>query len=130
MPMMVTGGFRTREGMQAALASGDCDVVGLGRPLCCEADFPRRLLAGEVDEVPRYEDRLRLSESGLFSPTSPLTLFKVLNTFGAQSWFYCQLFRMADGKEPDLGRGILSTLREYLGDELATARRMHRAFGD
>jgi hypothetical protein len=27
-------------------------------------------------------------------------------------------------------RGILSTLVEYLRDELATARRVHRAFGD
>jgi 2,4-dienoyl-CoA reductase-like NADH-dependent reductase (Old Yellow Enzyme family) len=130
MPIMVTGGLRSRAGMEAALASGDCDMVGLGRPLCCEPDFPRRLLSGEVDEVARYEDRLRLSENGWLSPASPLTLFKVLNTFGAQSWFYCQIFRMADGDPPDLGRGLMSTLREYLGDELAAARRMHRAFGD
>jgi hypothetical protein len=48
----------------------------------------------------------------------------VLNTFGAQSWYYCQLFRLADGQPADLERGMLSTLVEYLGDELRTARRV------
>ncbi|CAI6282814.1 unnamed protein product [Periconia digitata] len=30
--LMVTGGFRTRRGMIAALESGACDIVGVGRP--------------------------------------------------------------------------------------------------
>jgi len=129
MPMMVTGGFRSREAMEAALGSGDCDMVGLGRPLCWQPDFPRRLLAREVDRIERVEDRLKFAERGWRSPTSRLLPIKMLNTFGAQSWFYCQLFRLADGRPADLERGMLSTLIEYLGDELRTARRMHRAFG-
>ncbi len=129
MPMMVTGGFRSREAMEAALGSGDCDMVGLGRPLCWQPDFPRRLLAREVDRIERVEDRLRFAERGWRSPTSRLLPIKMLNTFGAQSWFYCQLFRLAAGRPADLERGMLSTLIEYLGDELRTARRMHRAFG-
>ena len=129
MPMMVTGGFRSRAGMEAAVASGDCEVVGLGRPLCWQPDFPRRLLAREVEEAPRIEDRLKLSRRGWLSPTSPSAAIRILNTFGAQSWFYCQLFRLADGLPVQPDRGILSTLVEYLRDELATARRMHKAFG-
>jgi 2,4-dienoyl-CoA reductase-like NADH-dependent reductase (Old Yellow Enzyme family) len=128
MPLMVTGGFRSRAGMEAAL-EGDCDVVGLGRPLCWQPDFPRRLLAREVDRVERIEDRLRFAERGWRSPTSRLLLARILNTFGAQSWYYCQLFRLADGRPADLDRGMLASLGEYLRDELATARRMHRAFG-
>lgn len=130
MPVMVTGGFRSRAGMVAALDEGDCDMIGLGRPLCWQPDFVRRLLAREVDEVERIEDRQRIRDRGWLSPTSPLTAVKILNTFGAQSWYYCQLFRLADGKPADLDRGIVSTLREYLADELSTARRMHRAYGD
>jgi 2,4-dienoyl-CoA reductase-like NADH-dependent reductase (Old Yellow Enzyme family) len=41
--LMVTGGFRSRQGMQAALDSGACDLIGLGRPC---AVWPR--LAKEV----------------------------------------------------------------------------------
>jgi 2,4-dienoyl-CoA reductase-like NADH-dependent reductase (Old Yellow Enzyme family) len=117
MPLMVTGGFRSRAAMEAALER-DCDVIGLGRPLCWQPDFPRRLLAREVDHVERIEDRLRFAERGWRSPTSPFVLAKVLNTFGAQSWYYCQLFRLADGKPADLQRGMLSSLGEYLRDEL------------
>ena len=105
-------------------------MIGLGRPLCWQPDFVRRLLAHEVDGIERIEDRLRLRDRGWLSPASPIVPIKLLNTFGAQSWYYCQIFRLADGKPAEVGRGILSTLREYLADELSTARRMHRAYGD
>ena len=130
MPLMVTGGFRTRAGMEAALASGDCDVIGLGRPLCWQPDFPRRLLAREAGGIERVEDRLRFAARGWRSPASPLLLLKVLNTFGAMSWYYCAIFRLADGRPVDPGRGMLAALVEYLRDEFATARRVRRAVGD
>ena len=129
MPLMVTGGFRTRAGMEAALLGEECDVIGLGRPLCWQPDFPRRLLERTAEGIERIEDRLCIRRSGRLSPASPIVAMKMLNTFGAMSWFYCQIFRLADGKAPDLSRGILSTLREYLADEIATAGRVHRAFG-
>ncbi len=128
MPMMVTGGFRTRVAMEAALASGDCDVIGLGRPLCSKPDFPRQLLAGEVAGIDRLEDRLKFASRGWRSPSSALMPARILNVFGAQAWYYCQIFRLADGRPPELDRGLLASLAEYLGDELASARRMHRAF--
>jgi 2,4-dienoyl-CoA reductase-like NADH-dependent reductase (Old Yellow Enzyme family) len=121
MPLMVTGGFRSREAMEAAL-EGACDVIGLGRPLCWQPDLPRRLLARAVDRIERLEDRLRFAERGWRSPSSPFTLAKVLNAFGAQSWYYCQLFRLADGQPADLERSMLSTLVEYLRDELRASR--------
>jgi 2,4-dienoyl-CoA reductase-like NADH-dependent reductase (Old Yellow Enzyme family) len=116
MPLMVTGGFRSRAAMAAALER-DCDVIGLGRPLCWQPDFPRRLLAGEVDHIERVEDRLRFADSGWRSPTSPYTAARALNAFGAQAWYYCQLFRLADGRPADLERGMLGSLVEYLREE-------------
>ncbi|KAI0868723.1 NADH:flavin oxidoreductase/NADH oxidase [Hypoxylon argillaceum] len=32
LPLMVTGGFRTRTGINAALSSNACDMIGIGRP--------------------------------------------------------------------------------------------------
>jgi 2,4-dienoyl-CoA reductase-like NADH-dependent reductase (Old Yellow Enzyme family) len=141
MPLMVTGGFRSRAAMEAALLApspasagegwgegsgsgegpreGDCDLIGLGRPLCWQPDFPRRLLAREVDHVERIEDRLRFAEHGWRSPTSRLLAARILNTFAGQAWYYCQLFRLADGLPADLERGLLSSLAEYLRDELS-----------
>ncbi len=46
-PLMVTGGFRTRAGIDAALGSGACDLIGMARPLAVETDAPAHLLAGQ-----------------------------------------------------------------------------------
>jgi 2,4-dienoyl-CoA reductase-like NADH-dependent reductase (Old Yellow Enzyme family) len=127
MPLMITGGFRTRAVMEGAIAEGDCDVVGLGRPLCTEPDLPRRLLAGEADRAVAWEQRLRLAARGLLSPTSPLLPLRVLNVLGAQGWYYQQIFRLADSGRPDTTLGMLPATWAYLKDEIATARRVHRA---
>ena len=46
-PLVLTGGFRTFEGMTQAIESGDVDFVGLGRLLAIEPDAPNRLIKGE-----------------------------------------------------------------------------------
>lgn len=126
MPLMVTGGFRTRDGMEQALASGATDVIGLGRPLCTDAAAPAQLLAGTQQELARHEHRLRLGP-GMLAPGSRVFLFKLMNIFGQQGWYYLQLFRMADGLKPDLGLGVLGSLFGYLKDEYSTAWRLRRA---
>ncbi len=132
MPLMVTGGFRTRAGMASALGAapgeGDCDVIGLGRPLCWMPDFPRQLLAGTRDSIEDLDDRLRFRERGWLSPQSSSVAAKALNAFAAQSWYYCQLFRLAEGKPAEISRGVFSTLREYLGAELKAAYATRRVY--
>jgi 2,4-dienoyl-CoA reductase-like NADH-dependent reductase (Old Yellow Enzyme family) len=133
MPLMVTGGFRSRRGMTAAISGesgeeGDCDVIGLGRPLCWMPDFPRRLLHGELQEIVDLDERLRLRERGWLSPQGTTVMARALNAFAAQSWYYCQLFRLAEGRTAELDRGVLSTLREYLGAELKSAYATRRAY--
>lgn len=44
-PIMLTGGFRSREGMQAALDAG-VDIIGIARPMALAPEFPARLLDG------------------------------------------------------------------------------------
>lgn len=128
MPLMVTGGFRTRSFMEQTLNNGHCDVVGLGRPFCTDPDFPRRLLAGEIAVAPQHEKQLRLGSSKWLSGASPVFLIKLVNVLGAQGWYYLQLFRLADGKPADLKLGITSAMLRYLWDELTTARRVRRAW--
>jgi len=126
MPLMLTGGFRSRAGMEEALAGGAVDVIGLARPLCTDANLPRRLLAGSDEALPGYERSLRWGP-GLFAPTSKVFLFKLVNVLGQQGWYYQQIARAGDGLEPDLGRGVFSAFVRYLWDEYMTAWRMHRA---
>lgn len=52
VPLMVTGGFRSRAAMDAALASGALDVVGIGRPFCADPAVADGLLSGRLSEAP------------------------------------------------------------------------------
>lgn len=126
MPLMVTGGFRSRGGMEAALASGDCDLIGLARPLCVDPDFPRRLLERATEAAPGYDARLVLARRGLFSPASPATLFRAINVLGAQAWYGHQMLRLAQDRPVEPGRGVL---RSFLGYSLREYRQAWRIRG-
>lgn len=43
-PIMLTGGFRTRVGMDTALAEGACDVIGIARPMLSDPAIPQKLV--------------------------------------------------------------------------------------
>ncbi|MEE4331086.1 MAG: NADH:flavin oxidoreductase/NADH oxidase family protein, partial [Wenzhouxiangella sp.] len=85
-PVMVTGGFRTRAAMEAALEEG-VSAIGVGRPLCIGPDLPNRLLAGEINELPSPEKDFRLGP-GWLGPHSSSDLMKAANGFASMSYFY------------------------------------------
>ncbi|MEZ5953122.1 MAG: NADH:flavin oxidoreductase/NADH oxidase family protein [Hyphomonas sp.] len=107
MPLMVTGGFRTTAAMNEAVAAGEADLIGLGRPLCVDPDAPARLLSGEAASIDGWEKHLRIGP-GLLGPQSPLKLVKALNGFAGMSWYYEQLKLMGAGGAPDTRLGVLS----------------------
>jgi 2,4-dienoyl-CoA reductase-like NADH-dependent reductase (Old Yellow Enzyme family) len=55
-PLMLTGGFKTREQAEGAVASGAVDVVGLARALVLEPDLADLWKAGKnlAPEFPRF----------------------------------------------------------------------------
>ena len=111
IPLMVTGGFRTREGMESAVKSGACEIVGVGRPLCANPFAIKEMFDGKIEQLPIYEKTLSLGP-WIFSPSSPFRLIQALNAFGAQAWFYQQIKRMGDNKLPDLSLGLFSAFRK------------------
>jgi len=126
MPLMVTGGFRSRQAMEAALAGGDTDVIGTARPFCTDPEAARQLLARQIDALPAHEGRLQLAATGWRSPQSPLLLLKVTNVIGAVAWYYHQIERLADGLDPDLERGVLRSFLRHQWDEHRRAARLQR----
>ena len=78
IPLMVTGGFRTREGINDALQSNVCQIVGIGRPLCADPYCIKKMISGELETLPSFEKTLSLGPS-ILSPSSPFTLIKVIN---------------------------------------------------
>ncbi|PLB47084.1 FMN-linked oxidoreductase [Aspergillus steynii IBT 23096] len=49
LTLMLTGGFRTRAGAEAALAQNACDLIGIGRPAAVAPDLPGRILDESLD---------------------------------------------------------------------------------
>ena len=125
MPLMVTGGFRSRSGMNEALSAGDVDVIGLGRPLCLDANFPAKILDGEIEAAQDYERGLRLGP-GIFGPNSPVGLLKVANGFAKIGWYYEQIYRLADGLETEPELGAWKALFTYDRTEKAKAAALIR----
>ena len=111
IPLMVTGGFRTKEGMEAALRDGACEIVGVGRPLCANPYAIKELLSGQIDELPKYEKTLSIGPWWL-SPSSPFRLIQAINAFSAQAWFYQQIKKMGKGLMPDLNLKPWKAFRE------------------
>jgi 2,4-dienoyl-CoA reductase-like NADH-dependent reductase (Old Yellow Enzyme family) len=99
LPLMLTGGFRTAEAMNDAVASGGIDIVGLGRPLTLEPDVPGALLDGYANEttVPVHKTGIRLIDS-----LTELTYYTV------------NMWRMADRKEPKPKRHPATAVAIYM----------------
>ncbi len=127
MPLMVTGGFRSREAMEEALSDGVCDVIGLGRPLCTHPDTPKQLMNGKIDRAASFENMLKLADKGIFSPASPVLPLKLINVLGAQAWYYQQIFRLADGLEAKPSMSIIGAFFKYLFNEWTTAFKVKRS---
>ncbi|WP_051594687.1 NADH:flavin oxidoreductase/NADH oxidase family protein [Hyphomonas pacifica] len=121
LPLMVTGGFRTAAAMNSALAEGEADLIGIGRPLCVDTDVPAKLLSGELEEAKSWEKTLQLGP-GIFGPNSPFKLIKTLNGFGAMGWFYEQLRLLGAGKSTDPDMGLLSAFLSNQRKEVATEK--------
>ena len=100
LPLMVTGGFRTKEGIEDALKSNICQIIGIGRPLCADPYCVKKMIAGELEILPSFEKTLSLGPS-ILSPSSPFTIIKAINAFGAMAWFYQQIKNMAKGLMPN-----------------------------
>ncbi len=112
MPLMVTGGFRTRSAMNAAIDEDGIAAIGLARPLCVETHLPQELLEEKIDAATEWEKKLRLGP-GILGPNSPITLIKSINNWGVFGWFFLQLQYLAQGLEPDTQMSVFKALRLY-----------------
>jgi 2,4-dienoyl-CoA reductase-like NADH-dependent reductase (Old Yellow Enzyme family) len=97
IPLMVTGGFRSRAGMEAALASGACDIIGIGRPAAVVPKLPKLVLLNK--EVSDADAKLQLKrvEMGWLMSKVPIRALGA----GAEGKYYGkQIQRMGQGLQP------------------------------
>lgn len=87
-PLMLTGGFRTADTMEDALANGELDFVGLGRPFCLYPNAVNDIFEGRLNqlEVPR-----------ILTGVDKIDMSGMLET----PWHQFQIVRISRGQDPD-----------------------------
>ncbi|CCF41096.1 NADPH dehydrogenase [Colletotrichum higginsianum] len=86
---MVTGGFRSRQGMEAALANNGCDLIGLGRPAVLNPALPKNtILAADVGD-----DDAKLYARKIEAPWIAQKLGVKAIGAGAESAWYAGMIR-------------------------------------
>ncbi|KAF1812747.1 NADH:flavin oxidoreductase/NADH oxidase [Eremomyces bilateralis CBS 781.70] len=97
LTLMLTGGFRTRAGMEAALADGACDLIGVGRPAVVNPAWPKEVLLNE--NMGNEEAQLLLNPVNIPSFAKKLGLNFV--AAGSETVYYVmQIARIAKGLRP------------------------------
>lgn len=110
VPLMVTGGFRTAEGMNAALRSGALDLVGIARLMAIDPEAPLALLHGH-----NSPQRVRAITTGI-KPIDRMGLMEVV-------WYTLQLKRIARGGNPRPDEsGLWAFLKSLKGSVWGTYR--------
>jgi hypothetical protein len=106
VPVLLTGGIRSRETIESVLAEGT-DLVGMARPLVMEPDLPRRLVAGEVDAARPLRTRFL---RGSYAAAAEL------------AWYSEQIQRLGRGKEPTMAGWSWLALARYVRGDARLAR--------
>lgn len=120
VPLMITGGFRTVQGMEAALQQGHTQMIGLARPFCVEPDFPVKLFQGGLTTLPTNEAGLSFGR-GVLGRHSRINLIRALGAQGEAGWYYHQIRRLAVGLPADTGLGLMKALLLHFGRDFVSS---------
>ncbi|PCI62444.1 MAG: NADH oxidase [Kordiimonadales bacterium] len=85
MPLMVTGGFRSRSGMEAALEDEAVDLIGMAKPFSHNPSIASDILTGKVERVDLKKIKLPIA---------------ALTSMADMAWSKSQMHRIAQGKRP------------------------------
>lgn len=109
VPLAVTGGFRGKAAMARAVASGDCDVVGLGRPAVTVPAAGKALLEDGAQRLPSHGVKV-----GLRPLVGKIADLKQLDGMLDLQWHTQQMARLGERKEPNLRQTWWQTLAKIV----------------
>ncbi len=121
-PLMVTGGFRSVQGMNDALNQNACDVIGIARPFCIDPQIANKLLNKDISETPTLEKTMQVGP-GLLGLNSPFSMIKGINGWGQQAFWCLNLIRMGEDLDPNLDLGVFKAFLQYQRNETEAAKR-------
>jgi len=116
VPLMLTGGFRSAQGMADAVAGGAVDLVGMARSMALDPALPSRLLHGEA---PLHVVRPVRTGIPAIDRTGMMEI----------TWYTRQLRRIGEGGAPDPGESGLKVFAINLFHNLRTMLKGRKPVG-
>jgi NADH:flavin oxidoreductase / NADH oxidase family len=105
--VILTGGFRTKAGMEQALQAGICDMIGLGRPIIANPMLSKEVLLLLEDNKDNNNNKnIKANLVALEVPFFKALLEAALNSL----WYQRQSYRISVGQSPDPSLSFLYTL--------------------
>lgn len=102
-PLVVTGGFKSEEGMKEAIDSGAIDMVGIGKAFALVPDLPNQIFRGKYETV-----QIKPIRTGVKWIDSKAAILEI-------GWYEQQLERISKGKRPNPDYSVwLSLLKNIL----------------
>ena len=117
VPVMLTGGFRTRAEVDRALADGVAQLIGVGRPLAVDPALAGRFVRGETDVLDRPGPRLG----------GPAPVRRLMGAAAGTGWHRIQIARTGAGKPPMQRMPALVSALDYTLRDQAQTLRSHRS---
>jgi len=113
VPLAVTGGFRSRKGMDQAIESNATDMIGMARAMILMPDLPTIALA---------------NNDFSFEWKEPSTGFRKIDTTAMLSlvWFEMQLHRLGKGKSPKMSLSPWTVALKSVWDVITLGSRKRR----
>lgn len=110
VPLMLTGGFRTRRQAVDVLADGSADVVGLARSMVLSPDLPNKWVSGTDNDpvFPRFDS----------PPAGSIT-----------AWFTMRIAAIGEDREHEFDLDAAAALRLYEERDALKNARWLEAFG-
>jgi 2,4-dienoyl-CoA reductase-like NADH-dependent reductase (Old Yellow Enzyme family) len=118
VPVMLTGGFRTRAGVDQALGSGVAAMVGVGRPLAVRPQLAGEFVRGETAVLERPAPRIG----------GPGIAKRLSGAAANSGWHRLQMKQTAEDSPPNLKPGAWMAATDYIAADavLAIAARRDR----
>ncbi|MFF2175997.1 NADH:flavin oxidoreductase/NADH oxidase family protein [Lysinibacillus sp. NPDC058147] len=114
--LVVTGGFRSEEGMTEAIESGAVDMVGVGKLFALNPDFPNQIIKGTYKTVTIKPIRTRIN-----------ILDKKIASMLELVWYEQQFKLMGKGQEPNPDHNVWKTVYQMLKENGTAAFQKRRA---
>jgi 2,4-dienoyl-CoA reductase-like NADH-dependent reductase (Old Yellow Enzyme family) len=116
VPVMITGGFRSREVMEAAVINGEVDMIGLARPLCTQPNCSQQLIDKTLDILDDHENKLVLGQ-GFWGNNSSSSVIKSINGFGQVGFYYWQIIQLSKGLAPEPELGVFRAFMRHMRND-------------